>query len=162
MPSTRFSDALVYAAALHAQQQRKLSGEPYLAHLLAVAAIAMEYGGSEDEAIAALLHDAVEDQGGLATRRKSPAGSARRLLQSSMAAPTRRRAPSRRGGGARRRFSPGCKTPQPRSAALSRPTSCTMAGRFSASIAGWASALETFPRRPRGDALVRPRAWPIR
>ncbi len=68
MSSTRFSDALVYAAALHAQQRRKVSGEPYLAHLLAVAAIVMEYGGSEDEAIAALLHDAVEDQGGLPTR----------------------------------------------------------------------------------------------
>ncbi len=68
MPSTRFSDALVYAAALHSEQRRKLSGEPYQAHLLAVAAIVMEYGGSEDEAIAALLHDAVEDQGGLATR----------------------------------------------------------------------------------------------
>ena len=45
----------------------KLSGEPYLAHLLAVAAIVMEHGGNEDEAIAALLHDAVEDQGGLPT-----------------------------------------------------------------------------------------------
>ena len=52
---------------MHAEQRRKLSGEPYLAHLLAVAAIVMEHGGNEDEAIAALLHDAVEDQGGLAT-----------------------------------------------------------------------------------------------
>jgi (p)ppGpp synthase/HD superfamily hydrolase len=65
--SSRFYEALSYAAGLHAQQRRKLSGEPYLAHLLAVAAIVMEYGGNEDEAIAALLHDAVEDQGGLAT-----------------------------------------------------------------------------------------------
>ena len=63
----RFSEALIYAATLHAQQRRKLSGEPYLAHLLAVAAIVMEHGGNEDEAIAALLHDAVEDQGGLPT-----------------------------------------------------------------------------------------------
>jgi len=69
MPTpTRFQDALAYAAALHAGQRRKLSGEPYVAHLLAVAAIVMEHGGDEDEAIAALLHDAVEDQGGLATR----------------------------------------------------------------------------------------------
>jgi (p)ppGpp synthase/HD superfamily hydrolase len=68
MFSTRFSDALSYAAALHAEQRRKLAGEPYVAHLLAVAAIVMEYGGDEDEAIAALLHDAVEDQGGAATR----------------------------------------------------------------------------------------------
>jgi (p)ppGpp synthase/HD superfamily hydrolase len=65
--SSRFSDALSYVAALHAQQRRKVSGEPYLAHLLAVAAIVMEHGGSEEEAIAALLHDAAEDQGGTAT-----------------------------------------------------------------------------------------------
>jgi (p)ppGpp synthase/HD superfamily hydrolase len=65
--SSRFSEALSYVAALHADQRRKVSGEPYLAHLLAVAAIVMEHGGNEDEAIAALLHDAVEDQGGIAT-----------------------------------------------------------------------------------------------
>ena len=65
--SPRFSEALSYVAALHAEQRRKVSGEPYLSHLLAVAAIVMEYGGNEDEAIAALLHDAVEDQGGVAT-----------------------------------------------------------------------------------------------
>lgn len=63
-PSARFLDALCYAVTLHAEQRRKLSGEPYVSHLLAVAAIVMEYGGTEDEAIAALLHDAVEDQGG--------------------------------------------------------------------------------------------------
>ena len=65
--SYRFSEALSYAATLHARQQRKVSGEPYLAHLLAVAAIVMDYGGNEDQAIAALLHDAVEDQGGATT-----------------------------------------------------------------------------------------------
>ena len=65
--SSRFSEALSYVAALHAEQRRKVSGEPYLAHLLAVAAIVMEHGGNEDETIAALLHDAVEDQGGAAT-----------------------------------------------------------------------------------------------
>jgi (p)ppGpp synthase/HD superfamily hydrolase len=65
--SPRFLEAVSYAAALHGNQRRKFSAEPYLAHLLAVAAIVMEHGGSEDEAIAALLHDAAEDQGGLAT-----------------------------------------------------------------------------------------------
>jgi (p)ppGpp synthase/HD superfamily hydrolase len=65
--SSRFREALSYVAALHAEQRRKVSGEPYLAHLLAVTAIVMEHGGNEDEAIAALLHDAVEDQGGEAT-----------------------------------------------------------------------------------------------
>jgi GTP pyrophosphokinase len=66
--STRFSDALVFAAALHREQSRKVTGTPYLGHLLAVAAIVLEYGGGEDEAIAALLHDSVEDQGGPAVR----------------------------------------------------------------------------------------------
>jgi (p)ppGpp synthase/HD superfamily hydrolase len=62
----RFDDALAYASRLHRQQQRKVSGIPYVSHLLAVAAIALENGADEDQAIAALLHDAVEDQGGLA------------------------------------------------------------------------------------------------
>jgi GTP pyrophosphokinase len=63
----RFCDALTYAARLHAGQRRKATGEPYVAHLLGVAAIALEYGADEDAAIAALLHDAAEDQGGQAT-----------------------------------------------------------------------------------------------
>jgi GTP pyrophosphokinase len=66
--SPRFEDALVYATRLHANQRRKGSGIPYVAHLLAVCAIVLDYGGGEDEAIAALLHDAVEDQGGPRTR----------------------------------------------------------------------------------------------
>ncbi|MHC4178510.1 MAG: HD domain-containing protein, partial [Planctomycetota bacterium] len=66
--SDRFSQALVYAAALHADQRRKISGEPYLAHLLGVASIALQHGADENEAIAALLHDAIEDQGGPAAR----------------------------------------------------------------------------------------------
>jgi len=66
--SGRFSEALVYAAAVHADQRRKVSGEPYLAHLLGAAAIVLEHGGNEDEAIAALLHDTIEDQGGAALR----------------------------------------------------------------------------------------------
>jgi (p)ppGpp synthase/HD superfamily hydrolase len=69
MPLTsRFSEALVYAAELHSDQQRKGSGAPYIAHLLSVAGIALDYGANENEAIAALLHDAIEDQGGPATR----------------------------------------------------------------------------------------------
>jgi GTP pyrophosphokinase len=66
--SDRFSEALVYAARLHAQQRRKVSGVPYVSHLLRVAGIALGYGADEDEAIAALLHDAVEDQGGARIR----------------------------------------------------------------------------------------------
>ncbi len=66
--STRFCDALAYAATLHADQRRKVSGVPYVAHLLSVAGIALHYGADENEAIAALLHDAIEDQGGATTR----------------------------------------------------------------------------------------------
>jgi len=65
----RFEKALVYAARLHATQYRKGTSRPYLAHLLGVASIVLTHGGDEDEAIAALLHDAVEDQGGLKTLR---------------------------------------------------------------------------------------------
>src|SRR3954470_1989487 len=66
--SGRFRDALVYAAELHVDQVRKGSDTPYVAHLLAVTSLVLEHGASEDEAIAALLHDAIEDQGGAATR----------------------------------------------------------------------------------------------
>ena len=63
--SERFVKALGYAARLHARQTRKKTNRPYIGHLLGVASIVIEYGGDEEMAIAALLHDAVEDQGGL-------------------------------------------------------------------------------------------------
>lgn len=59
-----FEDALLYATRLHADQLRKGSHTPYVGHLLGVAALVLEDGGDEDEAVAALLHDAAEDQGG--------------------------------------------------------------------------------------------------
>ncbi len=65
MLSHRYDDALVFAAKAHRTQTRKASQIPYIAHLLSVSALVIEQGGSEDCAIAALLHDAVEDQGGL-------------------------------------------------------------------------------------------------
>lgn len=68
MPTDRFAEAFAYANALHAGQLRKGTPVPYIAHLMSVAALVLEDGGDEDEAIAALLHDAVEDQGGQATR----------------------------------------------------------------------------------------------
>ena len=64
MLGRRFTEALCLAAELHATQRRKASGVPYVSHVLAVASLVIEYGGSEDEAIAALLHDAAEDCGG--------------------------------------------------------------------------------------------------
>ncbi|MBI5832921.1 MAG: HD domain-containing protein [Armatimonadetes bacterium] len=65
--SERFDQALVMANHLHRQQRRKGTGTPYVGHLLAVSSLVLECGGDEDTAIAALLHDAVEDQGGQAT-----------------------------------------------------------------------------------------------
>lgn len=64
--SDRFVDALAYAAQIHRMQMRKKTAIPYISHLMAVAGLVLEYGGDEDEAIAALLHDAPEDQGGQA------------------------------------------------------------------------------------------------
>ncbi|HEY9851895.1 MAG TPA: HD domain-containing protein [Leptolyngbyaceae cyanobacterium] len=66
--SKKFTEALIFASELHATQVRKGSGVPYIAHLLGVTGIALEYGADEEEAISALLHDAVEDRGGAATR----------------------------------------------------------------------------------------------
>jgi (p)ppGpp synthase/HD superfamily hydrolase len=60
----RFERALVYALHVHGGHVRKATDVPYFSHLMAVSATVIENGGSEDEAIAALLHDAVEDQGG--------------------------------------------------------------------------------------------------
>jgi (p)ppGpp synthase/HD superfamily hydrolase len=60
----RFVDAIAYAVELHAPQARKGTSIPYLTHLLAVCSLVLEDDGTEDEAIAALLHDGPEDQGG--------------------------------------------------------------------------------------------------
>jgi (p)ppGpp synthase/HD superfamily hydrolase len=60
----RFLRALSFAAKKHAEQTRKASTIPYIAHLMGVASLVLEAGGDEDLAIAALLHDVVEDCGG--------------------------------------------------------------------------------------------------
>ena len=60
----RFDEAVAYATYVHEGHYRKATRVAYLAHLLAVCALVLEDGGTEDEAIAALLHDAVEDAGG--------------------------------------------------------------------------------------------------
>jgi hypothetical protein len=66
--SPRFEQALLYMSMIHGGQVRKGTAIPHVAHLLQVAGIVLEYGADEDEAIAALLHDAVEDAGGRARR----------------------------------------------------------------------------------------------
>ena len=63
-----FSEAVALACRLHANQQRRLTNGPYVAHLLRVAGIVLEHGGDETAATAAVLHDAIEDQGGADTR----------------------------------------------------------------------------------------------
>ena len=64
----KFDEALEFAAGLHREQTRKGGGGvPYIGHLLSVAGLVIEGGGSETQAIAGLLHDAVEDQGGAPT-----------------------------------------------------------------------------------------------
>ena len=59
----RFTDAVDYARIAHAPQVRKGSGIPYIYHLLGVASLVLEYRGNEDQAIAGLLHDVLEDCG---------------------------------------------------------------------------------------------------
>ena len=60
----RFREAFLFAAEKHAAQTRKKTSVPYISHLMAVTALVLEAGGDEDQAIAALLHDVVEDCGG--------------------------------------------------------------------------------------------------
>ncbi len=67
MLTKRFDVAFEYAHTLHKDQKRKGTNIPYISHLMAVAAFVIEHGGTEDQAIAALLHDAAEDQGGAET-----------------------------------------------------------------------------------------------
>ncbi|MBC9783699.1 HD domain-containing protein [Heliobacterium chlorum] len=78
--TSRFRDALIFAMQLHADQDRKLTERerlscserkrPYVGHLLAVSSMVIDCGRPEDEVIAALLHDAVEDRGGRAMAEK--------------------------------------------------------------------------------------------
>jgi len=68
--TSRFEETLIFATCLHATQLRKGTTIPYVAHLLGVTNLVITHGGDEDEAIAALLHDSVEDQGGRPTLEK--------------------------------------------------------------------------------------------
>jgi (p)ppGpp synthase/HD superfamily hydrolase len=65
--TSKFDEALQLASHLHREQARKGTQIPYISHLLSVSAFVLEYGGTEAQAIAALLHDAVEDCGGKPT-----------------------------------------------------------------------------------------------
>jgi (p)ppGpp synthase/HD superfamily hydrolase len=62
--SSRVDEAFAYARSVHQDQTRKGTDAPYIGHLMGVASMVLDDGGSEDETIAALLHDAAEDHGG--------------------------------------------------------------------------------------------------
>src|SRR5918997_754723 len=79
--TTRFEDALQFAFQRHRFHFRKGSRVPYFSHLMSVCALVLEHGGSEDQAIAALLHDAVEDaaegRGWMSSRRSATSSESR-------------------------------------------------------------------------------------
>ena len=77
----RFTRALKYCFKLHREQLRKGSSTPYVAHLMSVCALVLEDGGNEDEAIAALLHDALEDQPQKTSRRTIARRFGKRVLE---------------------------------------------------------------------------------
>src|SRR5881392_380656 len=95
--SEKFEEALIYATRAHGNQMRKKTGIPYIAHILGVTAIALEYGANETEAIAALLHDTVEDCGGADGCAISGRDLGMTWPGSLMVAPTRMKRQSRRG-----------------------------------------------------------------
>lgn len=67
MLTRRYADALQFAHTVHRAQTRKGTSIPYMSHMMTVSALVIENGGNEDQAIAAQLHDAAEDQGGVET-----------------------------------------------------------------------------------------------
>jgi (p)ppGpp synthase/HD superfamily hydrolase len=62
-PNGRLASAMAYAALIHGTQKRKGTSIPYVSHLMSVSALVMEFGGDEDQAIAGMLHDSLEDCG---------------------------------------------------------------------------------------------------
>jgi len=62
--SSKFDEAFLYAHEAHRNQKRKKTERPYISHLMGVASLVLQYGGDEEQAMAALLHDVVEDCGG--------------------------------------------------------------------------------------------------
>lgn len=90
----KFREALTYAAAKHHRQTRKGGDIPYIGHLLSVAGLVIEADGTETQAIAALLHDAAEDQGGKETLDEINSCSVRTFNKSSRNAATRSKTPN--------------------------------------------------------------------
>ena len=125
----RFDRALLLASEHHRTQLRKGTEIPYVAHLLGVSSLVLEMGGSETEAIGALLHDAVEDGGGPPMLERIRRSSATTPRGSWTRTPTPTRSPSRRGCAASRTTSRPSPTRRPTSCASRSPTSSTTPAR---------------------------------
>ena len=162
MLSQKYRQALDFAASLHHGHMRKGSEIDYLSHLLSVSALVMEHGGSEDEAIAGLLHDALEDQSdGYQSRFHGDPTKGREALKGDLDllfgervrdiviactddedyAPGHKSKASRSrpGASARSAISPSCARPAtPASCGSRAPISCTTRARSSATT--WPSA----------------------
>jgi HD domain len=122
-PTRRLVEAVDDACTLHGRQARKHARIPTVAHLFGVCSLVMGAGGDEDVAIAALLHDAVEDAGGDATERRIERRFGRRVATSSPSAPSRTPTRSRRGSSARRPTSRTCSRPRRTPCSSRSPTS---------------------------------------
>ena len=136
--TSRLENALVFAAQLHREQWRKGSNVPYVSHLLAVSALVIEHGGDEDEAIAALLHDAIEDQGGPKTRDEILRRFGERVTGIVEGCTDSQTIPNPRGKKESWPTSQELATSRRRSNSSAPPTSSTMRAAFSAITGLWA------------------------
>ena len=127
--SARLIDALGVAARLHSAQQRKGSEVPYLSHLLGTCSIALDYGADEDEAIAALLHDAIEDVEPVEEARAAVAEFGERVLGIVEGCTDTDQHPKPPGASASRRTWTTWPRPTHRSCSFRQPTSCTTPAR---------------------------------
>ena len=138
--TARFSEAFEYARAHHTDQLRKGTNIPYLAHLLAVSALVLEHGGDETAAVAALLHDVVEDGGGERALAEIGERFGPRSPRSSRAAATPPRTSRRTGRCASAATSSTSRPRRPRRCSSRAPTSCTTRVRSWATCASTATS----------------------
>lgn len=129
--TSHFDEAVAYASTLHRDQARKGTTIPYLSHLLGVAGLVLEAGGTEEQAIAGLLHDALEDQGHRTSYEEIAERFGTRLRGSCGSAPTPKSCRSRRGGSARSPTSRISPLSTRRCGGSASPTSCTTCARWS-------------------------------
>ena len=138
MLTERFDEAFHYAHRLHRTQMRKGTPIPYISHLMTVAALVVEHGGNEDQAIGALLHDAAEDQGGVETlhdiRRRFGDAVAEIVSDCTDLGPN----PNRTGDRAKKPISLSCRQSPGNPCSSRLPTKPIMPKPSSLTIASWA------------------------